>query len=66
MLTNQRVVFLKGEDIDYEVPLENIMQAVPDRTGVRNPYLRLELRDGDAISIAFGCVGWKMFLGVFT
>lgn len=66
VLTNQRIVFLKDKEIDYEIPLKNIKEAVPDSVGfVGNPYLRLELKNGDAVSIVFTCVGVRILMGVF-
>jgi len=66
VLTNKRVVFLKGEEIDYEVSLKDIKEAVPDSVGFAgNPYLRLELKNGDAVSIIFQCVGMRVFMGIF-
>lgn len=66
VLTNQRIIFLKDEEIDYEIPLEDIVEAVPDRVGFAgNPYLRLELKNGDAVSIIFQCVGVRSFMGIF-
>jgi hypothetical protein len=66
VLTNQRIVFLKDAEIDYEIPLEDIREAVPDNVGLAgNPYLRLELKNGDAVSIIFQCVGVRVFMGIF-
>jgi len=66
VLTNQRIVFLKDEEIEYEIPLEDIKEAVPDRVGFAgNPYLRLELKNGDAVSIIFQCVGVRSLMGIF-
>ena len=30
-----------------------------------NPYLRLELKNGDAVSIIFTCVGIRSLMGIF-
>jgi len=66
VLTNQRIVFLKDEEIDYEIPLEDIKEAVSASVGFAgNPYLRLELKNGDAISIIFQCVGVRSLMGIF-
>jgi len=66
VLTKQRIVFLKEAEIDYEIPLEDIREAVPDNVGLAgNPYLRLELKNGDAVSIIFQCVGVRVFMGIF-
>lgn len=66
VLINQRIVFLKGEETDYEIPLKDIKEAVPDRVGFAgNPYLRLELKNGDAVSIIFTCVGIRSLMGIF-
>lgn len=66
VLTNQRVVFLEDKEIDYGIPLEDIIEAVPDTVGFAgNPYLRLELKSGDALSIIFQCIGVRSFMGIF-
>lgn len=66
VLTNQRIIFLNDEEIDYEIPLEDIKEAVPDKVGFAgNPYLRLELKNGDATSIIFQCVGVRSLMGIF-
>ena len=66
VLTNQRIVFLKDEEIDYEIPLEDIAEAVHDTVGFAgNPYLRLELKNRDAVSIIFTCVGIRSLMGIF-
>jgi len=57
VLTNQRFVLLRNGDIDYEVPLQSIVEATfrPFRRHLRlgTPYLRLELKDGSIIHIVF-------------
>lgn len=66
VLTNQRIVFLKDKEIDYEIPLKDIKEAVPARVGFAgNPYLRLELENGEAVSIIFQCVGVRSLMGIF-
>ena len=66
VLTNQRVIFLKDEEIRYEIPLKDIKEVVPARVGFAgNPYLRLELKNGDAVSIIFQCVGVRSLMGIF-
>ena len=66
ILTNQRIAFLKDEEIDYEIPLKDIKEAVPATVGFAgNPYLRLELENGDAVSIIFTCVGIRSLMGIF-
>ncbi|MCP8309823.1 MAG: hypothetical protein H3Z54_14255 [archaeon] len=65
VLTNKRLILLKGEEIDYEIPIEAIESVEPDTAGAGNPYLRMKLKNGEGISLAFGCVSPKMFLGAF-
>ena len=52
VLTNQRIVLLKDDVVEYEVPLENVREAVVDRAGIGNPYIRIDTKDNDVISIA--------------
>lgn len=63
VLTNKRLVLLKGEKIDYELPIEDIKSVESDTAGAGNPYLRMELKNGEGVSLAFACTGFKMFLG---
>ena len=63
VLTNKRLVLLKGGEIDYELPIEDIKSVESDAAGAGNPYLRMELKNGEGVSLAFACTGFKMFLG---
>lgn len=66
VLTNRRIVFLKDDEIDYEIPLKDISKVVRNKVGFSgNPYLRLELKNGEAISITFVCVGVRSLKGIF-
>ena len=66
VLTNQRVAFLKNEESDYEIPLKETKETVHATVGfLGNPYLRLELKNGDAVSIIFTCVGIRSLMGIF-
>jgi hypothetical protein len=63
LLTNKRLVLLKGEEIDYELPIEDIKSVEIDSVGTGNPYLKMELKNGEGVSLAFVCPSVKMFLG---
>lgn len=65
VLTNKRLILLKGKEIDYELLIEDIKSVESDTAGAGNPYLRMELKNGEGVSLAFGCVSPKMFLGFF-
>jgi len=66
VLTNRRIVFLKDAEIDYEIPLKDVSEAVRDKVGLSgNPYLILELKNGEAFSIIFQCVGVRSLKGIF-
>lgn len=52
MLTNQRIVFLKDGVAESEIPLKDIAGATVERTGISTPYVRINLRNGNAASIA--------------
>ncbi len=43
--------------------IEEVVPARVDFSG--NPYLRLELKDGKALSIFFSCVGVRSIMGIF-
>ena len=64
ILTNKRIVFLKKGKVDSEIRLDQITEVYPDTVGTGNPYVRIKLKQGGA-SIFFGCLSWKMFLGMF-
>jgi hypothetical protein len=63
ILTNKRLILLKGEEVDYTLPLGEIVDVEADSTGVGNPYLRMKLKNGKGVSLFFTCVSVKMFLG---
>ncbi|MDH5267420.1 MAG: hypothetical protein OEW62_07060 [Candidatus Bathyarchaeota archaeon] len=65
VLTNKRLILLKGREIDYELFMEDIKRVESDTAGAGNPYLRMEIENGEGVSLAFGCVSLKMFLGAF-
>jgi hypothetical protein len=54
---------LKGEEIDFELPIEYIESVEGDVAGAGNPYLRIFLKNGEVVSLAFVCISPKMFLG---
>jgi len=63
LLTDRRLILLKGLEIDYEIPIDNIKRAdwkvaEPFFWGFV-PYLRMELKNGDAVSLAFVLAGTK-------
>ena len=63
LLTDRRLILLKGLEIDYEIPIDNIKSAdwkvaEPFFWGFV-PYLRMELKNGDAVSLAFVLAGTK-------
>lgn len=65
VLTSKRLILLKHKEIDYELPIKDIKSVEGDTAGAGNPYLRMELKNGEAVSLAFTCVSPKMFLGAF-
>ena len=65
ILTSKRLILLKGDEIDYEIPITEIKNVEVDSMGAGNPYLRMELKNGEGVSLFFTCVSLKMFLGFF-
>ncbi len=54
LLTNQRLLFLKNEEIDSEISLTNIKEATFKRYArFGTPYLRLTLQDGNTTHLVF-------------
>jgi len=67
VLTNQRLVFLNNEDIDYEIPLEDIVQTTSKRyLRLGTPYLRLELKNGNIIHIVFENISQRVLDAIFA
>jgi len=63
ILTNKRLIFLKKGKIDSEIPIDQIVEVIPDAIGTGNPYIRLKLKNNEVASIFFVCPSVKMFLG---
>ncbi len=63
ILTNKRIILLNGEEIDYELPIRNVLRAEEEMVATGNPYLRIELKSGDAVSLDFVCTDTKTPLG---
>lgn len=65
MLTTQRVVFLRANEIDSAISVDAISRAVYDRARNGDSYLRLEFKNGDAISVIFQHGGIQRLMGIF-
>jgi hypothetical protein len=65
ILTTQRVVFLRANEIDLAISVDVINRAVYDRARNGDSYFRLELKNGDAISVIFRHVGLQRLMGIF-
>ena len=63
LLTNHRLLFLKGNEVDYEMPLENIREAFYESTLGTNPRIRLYLQDGSILHVVFESISSRVFLG---
>jgi len=55
ILTNKRIILLNGEEIDYELPIRNVLRAEEETVAAGNSCLRIELKNGDAVSLDFVC-----------
>lgn len=68
ILTNQRILFLKNDEINYEIPLENVLKAESKRVmKMGSPYITLQLKDGNLIHVVFESIRervWDSLLGV--
>ena len=51
VLTNKRLILLKGEKIDYEIPIDTIERV--ESADSENPYLEIMLKNGEAFSLDF-------------
>ncbi|UCH38140.1 MAG: hypothetical protein JSV76_03005 [Candidatus Bathyarchaeota archaeon] len=65
ILTTQRVIFLRANEIDSAIPVDVISRAVYDRARTGDSYLRLELKNGDATSVIFRHEGLQRLMGIF-
>ena len=55
---NQRILFLKNDEVDYEISLEDILKAEIKRVmRIGDPYLRLNLKNGKTIHMVFESIG---------
>jgi hypothetical protein len=63
LLTNFRLLFLKGNEVAYEMPLEDIARTVYESTLGTNPRIRLELNDGSVLQVVFESISSRVFLG---
>lgn len=61
VLTNQRLLFLKDDAIKHEIPLDNITKAEYKTKLRTNPYIRLELQDGNATIIVFESLSQRIW-----
>ncbi len=65
LLTNKRIVLLKDNEIDFELPIDLLNSVEVKALFSGNSYLKLHLKNGDVTSFMFVCTGAKMFLGTF-
>jgi hypothetical protein len=63
LLTNRRLLFLKEKKIDYEIPLDNIQEAIFKSTLGTNARIRLDMKDGGVLHIVFESISSRVFLG---
>ncbi len=64
VLTNQRLVLLRNKQIDYEIPLQKIVQTTcQSYLKISTPYLKLQLGDGTVMNIVFECLTERVFFG---
>ncbi len=63
LLTNYRLLFLKGNEVDHEMALEKIEEAVYKSTLGTNPRIRLNLKDGSVLHVVFESISSRVFLG---
>lgn len=70
ILTNQRILFLKDDEVAYELSLEDILKAETKRVmRFGDPYLRLHLKNGELAHVVFESIrerAWGSILGVPT
>lgn len=65
ILTTKYVIFLRENEIDSTVSVDAISRAVYDRARIGDSYLRMELKDGDAVSVIFRHMGLQKYMGIF-
>jgi len=61
VLTNQRLVFLNLGEIDYEIPLGTVAEAVhPKGKLLSKPYFKLILEDGTVMHVVIECLTMRV------
>ena len=65
LLTSHRLILLNGNEVDFELSIDDITKVEEETNASGNPYLRMELSNEEIVSLVFVCVGVKMFLGAF-
>jgi hypothetical protein len=63
ILTDQRLVLLKGNEIDYEVPLGKINATSHRQLKIGTPYLRLQSGNSELVDIVFECITERVSFG---
>jgi len=53
VLTNQRLILRKNNELEYEIPLSNIDSIERISPFFGNPYIKVALSDGEIFSLAF-------------
>jgi hypothetical protein len=65
ILTTKHIIFLRENEIDSAISVDAIRRAVYDRARIGDSYLRMELKDGDAVSVIFRHTGLEKYMGIF-
>ena len=63
LLTNNRLLFLNGNEADYEVPLDSIEGIVYKSTLGTSPRIILDLKDGRVLHVLFESISSRVYLG---
>jgi hypothetical protein len=63
LLTNFRLLFLKGNEVAYEILLDSIEGIIYESTLGTNPRIRLDLKDGSVLHVVFESISSRVFLG---
>ena len=70
ILTNQRILFLRDNEVEHELLLEDVLKAETKRVmRFGDPYLRLHLKSGELAHVVFESIrerAWGSILGVPT
>ncbi len=63
ILTNERILFTKDENVTSEIRLNHIAEACVDSSFLGIPHIKIRIFGGRIIKVTFQCVGLRAVFG---